>query len=161
MQSGRKIFLCSPLYGSSLLCYNSGMKIKELPKVSKDKIGHINKNGVKSELSEEATFDYLTLFGFNIELIKPTSTEKAKNADMLIMGSIWEVKTPTSSSRSTIKARFRKASKQATRVIFDLRFIKGDAEKVQKQIIEMFDKGGQIRHLMIIEKGGKLLDFCK
>lgn len=137
------------------------MKIKELQQVSTSRVGYINKNGVKSEPSEEATFSYLTLFGFNIELIKPTSTEKAKNADILIMGSIWEVKTPTSSSRSTIKARFRKASKQATKVIFDLRFVKGDAEKVQKQIIEMFDQGGQVRHLMIIEKSGKLLDFCK
>ncbi len=70
------------------------MKIKELAKVSKDKIGYINRNGVKSEPNEEATFRYLTLFGFNIELIKPTGTKKAKNPDVLIMGSIWEAKTP-------------------------------------------------------------------
>lgn len=139
----------------------SDVKIRELARACQEKIGHINTNGVKSEPNEIATFRYLTLFGFNIELIKPTSTEKAKNADILIMGSIWEVKTPISSSRSTIKARFRKASKQSTRVIFDLRFVKDDSDKVQKQIVEMFNMGGQVRHLMIIEKDGKLLDFCK
>ena len=137
------------------------MKVKELQQVSNDRIGCVNKNGVKSEPNEEATFSYLTLFGFNIELIKPTSTEKAKNADILIMGSIWEVKTPTSSSRSTIKARFRKASKQSTKVIFDLRFVNGDAEKVKQQIIEMFKGGGQVRRMMIIEKCGKMLDLYK
>lgn len=48
------------------------MRIKELARVSKDKIGYINVNGVKLEPNEEATFNYLTLFGFNIELIKPS-----------------------------------------------------------------------------------------
>lgn len=137
------------------------MKIKELAKVSKDKIGYINRNGVKSEPNEEATFRYLTLFGFNIELIKPTGTKKAKNPDVLIMGSIWEAKTPISSNRNTIKNRFREASKQATKVIFDLRFIKSNASGVEKQIIQMFESGGRVRRMMIITKDGKLLDLYK
>ena len=137
------------------------MKMRELSKVGRDRAGYINKNGVKSELNEEATFSYLTLFGLNIELIKPSSTKKAKNADVFIMGGIWEVKTPTSSNRNTIKNRFREASKQSTKVIFDLRFVENDAKRVQRRIIEMFENGGQVRRLMIIENGGKLLDLYK
>lgn len=82
-------------------------------------------------------------------------------AVVFIMGGIWEVKTPTSSNRNTIKNRFREASKQSTKVIFDLRFVENDAKRVQRQIIEMFENGGQVRRLMIIENGGKLLDLYK
>ena len=52
------------------------MKIKELVRVPDDKIGRVNKNGVKPEINEENTFNYLTLFGFNVELNQATfSTE--------------------------------------------------------------------------------------
>ena len=137
------------------------MKVKELQRVSEDKVGHVNKNGVRPEPNEESTFDYLALFGFNVELIKPTRTQKVKNPDILIMGAVWEVKTPISSSKNTIKNRFREASNQATKIIFDLRNIKKDANKVEKQIIDLFKGDGQVRHMMIIERDGKLLDFIK
>ena len=137
------------------------MKLKELSKVSESRIGHVNKNGVKPEPNEEETFNHLVLFGFNIELIKPTRTQKVKNPDVLIAGAVWEVKTPISSNKNTIKNRFREASDQATKVIFDLRNVKKDADKVEKQIIDLFRGDGQVRHMMVIEKDGKLLDFIK
>ncbi len=137
------------------------MKVKELEKVPKNKVGHVNKNGVKPEPNEESTFNYLTLFGFSIELIKPTRTQKVKNPDVLIAGAVWEVKTPISSNKNTIKNRFREAAGQAAKIIFDLRNIKNDADKVEKQIIDLFTGNGEVRHLMIIEKSGKLLDLIK
>lgn len=137
------------------------MRIKEIPKVPNNKIGRVNKNGVKPEPNEEATFNYLTLFGFNIELIRPTSIKKAKNPDVLIFGTIWEVKTPTSSNETTIKNRFREAAKQATKVIFDLRYVKKGTDRVEKQIINMFEGDGKVRRIIIIEKTGKVLDFIK
>lgn len=137
------------------------MQIREIPKAKKNKIGYINKNGVKSEANENETFSYLTLFGMNIELIKPTGIKKAKNPDIFIMGSIWEVKTPISTNRNTIKNRFREASRQASKIIFDLRFIKNNADKVEIQLINMFKTGGQVRRMLIIEKSGRLLDVTK
>ncbi|MBQ8992342.1 hypothetical protein IJ090_02840 [Candidatus Saccharibacteria bacterium] len=137
------------------------MKIQEILKVPKNKIGRINKNGVKPEENEDKTFSYLTLFGLNIELIQPTGIKKAKNPDVFIMGTIWEVKTPISSNQNTIKNRFREASRQSSKIIFDLRFIKRDADKVEKQIMDMFQAGGRVRRMLIIEKSGKLLDVTK
>lgn len=137
------------------------MKVKELEKAPKNKIGRVNKNGVKPEPNEENTFDYLTLFGFNIELIKPTRTQKVKNPDILIMGAVWEVKTPISSNNTTIKNRFREAAEQATKIIFDLRNVKKDSNKAEKQIIDLFAGNGQVRHLMIVKKNGRLLDLIK
>ena len=79
---------------------------------------------MKLESNEEQTFRYLTLFGLNVELIRPTGMKTVKNPDALILGTIWEAKAPVSSKRNTVKNRFRKASKQAQNVIFDLRFVK-------------------------------------
>ena len=145
-----------PVYGRVF-----GMKVKELKKVARSRVGYVSKNGVRPEPNEENTFNYLALFGFNIELIKPTRTQKVKNPDILIMGAVWEVKTPISSNKNTIKNRFREAAEQATKIIFDLRNIKKDADKVEKQIIGMFTGNGQVRHLMIIEKNGRLIDIIK
>ena len=43
------------------------MKTKEIEKVSKNRIGRISKNGVKPAPKEDDTFDYLVLYGFDIE----------------------------------------------------------------------------------------------
>lgn len=137
------------------------MKIKELKKVPKNKIGRVNKNGVKSEPGEEKTFEFLTLLGFDIELIIPTHAQNIKNPDILIAGTIWEVKTPTSHNENTIKNRFREAADQATHIVFDLRYVKRDHEKVEKQLIGLFKDKGRVRRMIIIEKGGKTVDFIK
>lgn len=137
------------------------MKIRELRKVSESRIGHVNRNGVRSEPNEEKTFSYLTLFGFNIELIKPTRTQRVKNPDVLIMGAVWEVKTPISSNPNTIKNRFREATEQATKIVFDLRNIKRNSDKVKEQIIGLFSGNGKVRHMMIIDNNGELLDIIK
>lgn len=137
------------------------MKIRELRPVPYDKIGRVKKNNVITEPHEDSTILFLTQFGFDIELIKPASTKKSNNPDVLIMGAVWEIKRPESSNKTTIKNRFRKASKQATRIIFDLRDIKDGADKVEKQIIIMLKNGGRVRHMMIIKKNGRLLDIIK
>ena len=67
------------------------MKIVELMKVSKDKIGHTTNNGVVSEKHEDKTTDYLNLFGFDIEKVIPSHTPKSSNPDVFIQGSIWEI----------------------------------------------------------------------
>ena len=143
------------------LCYFGGMKIREIIKTSKTRPGNFNRNGIKPEPDEEKTIEYLITFGFDIDFIRPMSTKGAKNPDVFMMGSIWEIKTPSSSSESTIKLRFRTASGQSSKIIFDLRGVKKDPEKVQKQITELFLEDGGVRRMMIINKDGRLLDLIK
>lgn len=137
------------------------MKITRLRPVPNDKVGRVKKNGVITEPQEDSTLLYLTQFGFDIEVIKPTSTQKVHNPDALILGTIWEIKTPESSNAMTIKNRFRKAAKQSERVIFDLRNIKIGANKVEKQLIGLLQENGRVRRMMIIEGDGALLDIIK
>lgn len=152
-------FLCWEIF--TLITCGGHMKTKELKKVPRNKIGRVNKNGVKSEPGEEKTFEFLALLGFDIELIIPTHAQKIKNPDVLIAGTIWEVKTPTSHNENTIKNRFREAADQATHIVFDLRYVKRDHEKVEKQLIGLFKDKGRVRRMIIIEKSGKTVDFIK
>lgn len=137
------------------------MQIIELKKVPSHKIGRVNRNNVKTEPGEDSTFLYLTQFGFDIEIIKPAISQRTKNPDILMLGTIWEVKMPTSSNESTIKTDFRKASKQSTKIIFDLRGIKRDADKIEKYIIKLFDRPGRVNRMILVKKNGVALDIFK
>ena len=137
------------------------MKVKELQKVMGDKIGRVDQNGVSTEPHEDSTILYLAQFGFDIEVIKPANTKKTKNADVFMLGAIWEMKAPTTFNKATIKEDFRRAAGQSDRVIFDLRRLKRHAGDVEKQIVGLFSGRGKVRQLIIIEKEGKVLYFTK
>ena len=77
----------------------------ELEKVPKDKVGRIEKNGIKLEDHEEKTIRFLLKYGFNIELIRPVSIPKMNNPDILVSGAIWEIKAPTSFNENKLKKR--------------------------------------------------------
>lgn len=137
------------------------MKVKELQKVPSDKIGRVNKNNVSTEPHEDSTILYLTQFGLDIELVKPANAYKTRSADAFMLGAIWEIKSPITSNKSTIKADFRKAKSQSSRIIFDLRRVKKNADDVKKYILKLFQGRGRVRRLMIIEKNGKVLDYSR
>ena len=137
------------------------MKITELRCVSKGKIGRYHKNGIKPEPHEEETAKLLVLYGFDIEIIKPMNTPKTKNPDFLINGSIWETKSPTTSNLKTIKKRMHEASEQAMRVIVDLRRVRNNYNKIEKDIIKRFYDKGSFRIMILITKDGRVFEYRK
>lgn len=137
------------------------MKIVELQKVPVEKIGRFNKNGIKLYPHEESTAVHLAQFGIDVEAVKPRHAKGSSNADIFMMGAIWEIKSPITFNKSTIKEDFRKASSQSERIIFDLRRVKAHADDVKKQIIEIFKGKGSVRRLIIIEKNEKTFEFFK
>lgn len=94
---------------------------KALKQVPKNKHGKYLRNGVKLEPHEEATAKFLTLYGFTVDVIRPLNTPKVNNPDILMNGTFWEMKAPMKFNENTLKVRMKKASKQAKRIIFDLR----------------------------------------
>ena len=138
-----------------------GMKISELKLVPKSRRGKFLKNGVKLEPHEEDTANVLTLYGFTVDVIKPLNTPKVHNADFLIDGVIWEVKSPLSSNKKTIKKRMHEASEQSERVVVDLRRIKKDYRSVEKDIIDRFCNKGTFRRMIIINKTGSVFYYEK
>ena len=137
------------------------MRTKVFQKVPPHRIGRINKNNVKIEPHEDSTIVHLSQFGIDIELVKPKNGNKIKNADIYMMGSLWEMKSPTSNKEDTIKKDFRKASSQSDRVIFDLRRIRKNSEYVEKCLIKIFSGRGRVRKIMIIRHNGEVIEFYK
>ena len=137
------------------------MKIIELKKVPKNKIGKLHKNGTELKPHEEYTANLLKLYGFTIEVIRPTNTPKSKNPDFLIGGAIWETKSPTTSNRKTIRKRMHEASEQANRLIVDLRRVKNDYPKVEKEIIGRFCNKNTFRKMILIKNDGSVWEYRK
>lgn len=137
------------------------MKIKELKRVTKDRCGHVRKNGVVLEVQEERTADFLTLYGFDIEFVKPVSTPRMNNPDVFIMGSLWEMKAPVVYNENTLKKHFKKASRQSTKVIFDLRGAGRSVSKIEKFIMDKFQGPGRIRRMIIIRNDEEVFDIFK
>ena len=137
------------------------MKIVELRQVPKSRRGVFHKNGVHMEPHEENTAEYLTLYGFSIEAIRPVNTPKVHNPDFLISGTIWEVKSPTTNNLKTIKKRIHEASGQATRIVIDLRRIKHGAREVEKEIAKRFASKSSLREMILVQKSGTVFDYKK
>lgn len=137
------------------------MKITELEPVPRNRRGKFLKNGVKLEPHEEATAKFLILYGFTIDVMKPVNTPKVKNPDFLINGVIWETKSPEGVSKKNIERKFHEASRQAHNLIIDLRRIRQPAKSAEQETVKQFFKSSGIKHLMIITKEEKLLDYRK
>ena len=135
------------------------MRIVELTKVSKNKIGRVNKNGVKLYPHEDSTALHLAQFGFDIEYIMPRHIYKSTNPDFLVNGVIWETKSPEGCGKNTIKHQFDGTSKQADKLILDLRRIKLPSDKAERQAKDRFEKAVNIKRMFLITKDGRLLDI--
>lgn len=118
-------------------------------------------NGVRLEPHEENTAKFLVLYGFNIEAIRPMNTPKLNNPDILMNGTIWEMKAPIKYNENTLKIRMKKASKQAKRIVFDFRNMKRDYEEAQAFVIKLFIGNREMRRMIIVTKDKKVLDFYK
>lgn len=134
-------------------------KVTELRLVSKAKLGRVDTRGVRLEAHEYDTIYFLARYGFDIEVIKPTNCPKTKSPDFLIDGSIWEAKSPEGAGASTIGRQFHKASKQASKMVLDLRRIRLPAAKTEADAIRRFAKSTSIKRLLLITKDGRLLDI--
>ena len=137
------------------------MKIIELKQVPKNRQGSFHKNGIRLEPHEERTAEFLTLYGFNIEVIRPMNTPKVHNPDILMSGTIWEMKAPESSNLKTIKKRMHEASEQSNHLVLDLRKTIKDYEKVERDAIRRFQKNANLRRMILITNEKKILDFKK
>ena len=136
-------------------------KVRQLTKVSESKIGKIIDNNIKLEAHEYNTILLLIKYGFTIELIKPINTPKSDNPDFLMMGTIWEMKSPKKFNKSTIKKRIKKASKQASHIVFDLRKLKATREEARLFLVELFEHNHSIRRMILIVDENKVFDFLK
>lgn len=106
--------------------------------------------GVTLETHEIKTIRFLNSYGFGIEAIRPSSAPHSDNADLLMLGTIWEMKAPKTANPKTLKKRMAKASKQATRVIFDIRGAATKYQEAEKIAIDLFKGNRTLRRMLLI-----------
>ncbi|WP_461005016.1 VG15 protein [Trueperella pyogenes] len=99
------------------------------------------------------TAETLAHHGFTVVIKAIDRTPGAKNPDYLIGGEVWEMKAPEGSSeKNTISGQFKRARKQASRMVLDLGRIKLDERVAKSQAIERFYGQNKLTHLLIVTK---------
>ena len=125
------------------------------------KIGKIIPNGVSLEKHENDTIVFFTNLGFNVELIPPSNTPKAKTPDFMMDGKAWEMKSPQGKSCVTVEHAFKRAAKQSDNIIIDLRRTKIPTNESKASLEKLFKTSRRVKSLKIITKEQELLDFNK
>ncbi len=125
------------------------------------KTGKIIPNGVSLEKHEYDTILFLTNLGYDVELIPPSNIPNVRTPDFKMDGLKWEMKSPKGKSRSTLEHAFQTAIKQSTNIVFDLRRIQIPNDKAVVILKQLFDYSKSIKHLLIITKDQRLVDYKK
>ena len=123
--------------------------------------GTLTQNGVHLEDHEYATVKFLLEQGFDIELIPPSRIKGLQMPDMMMQGIPWEMKSPVSDGKYTIKNVVQNESHQGANIIIDLRRSKLNEYQATAKIKHYFDYSKRIRRIKIITKSGEIIDFSK
>lgn len=123
--------------------------------------GKIIPNGVSLEKHESDTVVFFTDLNYDIELIPPSYIPNTKTPDFKMNGLLWEMKSPIGKTRSTIEHAFQAAIKQSKNIVFDLRRVQMPNEKAIKILEQLFHYSKNAKHLLIITKDKKILEYKK
>ena len=125
------------------------------------KTGKIIPNGVSLEKHEYDTVLFLTTLGYDIELIPPSHIPNIRTPDFKMNGLKWEMKSPKGRSRSTLEHAFQTAMKQSVNIVFDIRRIQMPNDKAVATLERLFSYSKSVKHLLVISKERKLLEYKK
>ena len=140
-------------------------KISKLQKPKKAKIGKVTKYNKNLGPHEDDTIECLSEYGIDIVALASSNMPGSINPDLLMFGTFWEMKTPTTDDFGTIITHFRKAIKQSGgKAVFDLRGITHNQEEIYRDLIDLFETTRGMRRLIVILKtkdSEEILDIIK
>jgi len=102
-----------------------------------------------------------THFQCTIEFLIPIDDYKRKTADIVMLGTLWEIKCPIGSSKSTIGNQFRVASKQARNIVIDTRRTPLEYESIEKTVLLELKNRPPVKRVILINKSGEIIAFQK
>ena len=118
-------------------------------------------NGLYPEKHELETANIFTRLGKNVEFIETSKINRAQTPDVIIDGTVWEIKSPVGNSKYTIQNQFKRAAHQSPNLIFDSRRTKMAAKYIEKEISKQISLRKSIKKLKLITKSGRIIDFHK
>lgn len=125
-------------------------------KIGKIDIAELN---VPPEKHEYETAKYFANRGYDVKFISPHYIKGLNNPDFEICGKAWETKSPIRFSNSTFEFNFKKAVKQSPHIIFDLRRLSADDEKLYIKNIKKRSKTSKVKDIIIITRDGRKFDI--
>ena len=125
------------------------------------KKGTLTQNGVHLKEHEYKTVKLLLENGYDIELIPTSKIPKLRMPDIMMLGKPWEMKSPQGDGKRTIMNTMQDAAHQSTNIIVDLRRCKIKEEQAIRELQYHFKLSKRIRHMKIVTKDEKILDFDK
>jgi len=113
--------------------------------------------------AHEVDAAYLLACHFNckVEFLLPTDDYKRKTADIVMLGTLWEMKSPIGASKSTISNQFKVASKQARNIIIDTRRTALSYEQIEKNVLNEFKMRSKTKRVLLINKFEKIIEIQK
>lgn len=112
-------------------------------------------DGANPEPHELATAETLSDHGLHVVFNPQVYGKGKKNPDATIDGDIWEFKAPDGSSeKNTISSQFKRAGKQAPRLVLDLRRCALDDGIAVQQAVRRFTGSVKINEMIVIDHDG-------
>lgn len=118
-------------------------------------------HNIRLEPHEQETINFFLHRGENIEQILPSNTPHNIRPDFFMRSLAWEVKSPTTNSKTNLTVRFHQASKQSHNIIFDLRRVQNYHHDIITHLQKLFFESRRTHNLLIITKSAELLEFRK
>lgn len=107
----------------------------------------------KPELHELKTAYYLANLGYTVKFLEISRQKSIKNPDIEMNHLLWEIKSPIGKSSRVIENNLRKALRQSSNIIFDLRRTNKNIESKSRTCLKNeFKKRKQIKNLLIISR---------
>lgn len=113
------------------------------------------------EEHENITINTLLADGNDIELIQKSHTPRTKSTDIFMRELVWEMKSPTGKTLRPIERIVRRATRQSSNIIIDLRRTPLSDKVLVDAIIKYFHQIREIRNLWIIDKQSEIIKFKK
>lgn len=94
---------------------------------------------------------------FKSDVIFIKRSKNSKTADFQINNKIWELKSPIGDGKRTIQNNLRKADKQSSNIILDLRRCRMHSTQAMSRVkFELF-RANKINHLVVIQKNKNII----
>lgn len=111
------------------------------------------------EAHELKTTEIFIKQGFDVEFLPESKIKHQKSADILMNGQLWELKSPIGKGKRTIEKTFEKASKQCNNLILDFRRCPIHTQEILKTVDKEWNFRRNLKHMLIITKQNKVLDY--
>jgi len=96
-----------------------------------------------------------------IEFLKPLDGYKHKTPDFVMMALLWEVKSPTGKSKTTISNNLINAKLQSPNIVFDARRTKISDDRICAELQKHLVKRRSIYRLLMITKDEIVVEIHK